>query len=390
MLETLYALAASVVKNYTINVRRYLHEYPETRWQTERTRNYIFDQVKAMGFNPVKVESGIIVDIDVPGATEKILFRADFDALPVCENTGLPFSSRFKRSHACGHDCNAAMLLGFLKAISKGKALPKRRLRIFFQDAEENPGTDPRPESGGEVAVQEGICDGISKAYALHIWSHPGSTPGVFLSRPGAMLGNSGRIHFKVKCSGGHVGSPNTGVNALRVCNAIMNQLNTFGARHFSPIQPMTLEPSVLNAGEATNAMPSEAKMWYGFRTLLSRQEHKLMADKIVMEARSVAENMDAKITDEQVIHGHPAMFNGPKIYADTREMLEKTNESCDEMDPLLGGEDFAYIANTVPSAMFALGAHTPGSGDHHSPTFNPDESVLWKGVFFWLLLATS
>ncbi len=383
---------AKSVESYVIEARHRMHKHPETRWETSWTRDFIEGKVQSMGFEPKMFDGGIVVDIDTIPGGEKILCRADFDALPVTEKTGLPYASVSEgKSHACGHDCGTAMLLGTLQAISEHKIQLTKNIRVVFQDAEENPGTDPRPESGGEVLVKEGVLEGVNRAYALHIDNMPESTFGAFRSCSGAMLGNSGRIYFKVNSSGGHVAKPHTGVNALRVVNAIMNQLNTFIARHFDPLQPATLEPAVVNAGKGSNVMPAEAEVWYGFRTMLPRREHEAWATTIEMEAIAVAASMDAKITDVQLIHGHPALVNDYSAYTDAAVLLMTNGEEVTGMNPLLGGEDFAHYAMRVPSAMFMLGAHTPNSGgDHHSPTFNPDESVFWKGVHFWLLLATS
>ncbi len=381
--------AAKSVEQYVLDVRHQLHTHPETRWETPWTRGFIARELDAMGFKPRHIQSGIVVDINVEGANKRILCRADFDALPVPEETGLPFASQVEsKSHACGHDVATAMLLGFAKLVAENKVKPGSDLRLYFQDAEENPGTAPRPESGGELGVKEGVCDGVNYAFALHIWNHPGTEAGVFLSRPGAMLGNSGRIYFKVKCAGGHVACPHTGVNALRVCNAFMNRLASFGSRHFDPTSPMTLEPAVLNSGKGTNVMPSEAEMWWGFRTMLSRDKHVEMADEIMEEVGAVAANMDADVVDIKLVHGHPSLINSGEAYRGACVRLTAYGgEKVVEMGPLLGGEDFAHIAMKVPSAMFMLGAYTPDSGDHHSPTFNPNEREFWRGVYFWGLV---
>lgn len=388
------AVVAQEMQSYVCEVRHELHAHPETRWETDWTRQFIVDQVKKMGFEPKKIQAGIVVDIGhIPGK-ERILCRADFDALPVPEKTGLSFASQIEgKSHACGHDVGTAMLLGFLKAlpkvISPTSNLPSN-LRVFFQDAEENPGTDPRPESGGKVAIREGVIHGIHESYALHVWSHPeDSKAGTFLSRPGAILGNSGRIYFKIECLGGHVAFPHAGVNALRVANEIMNRLSTFIARRFNPVEPVTLEPAVLNAGKGTNVMPDEAEMWWGFRTMLPRDKHIAMAETVIAEVKATAKSMKAEITDIRLIHGHPAMINNKDTYESMRDILTEAGEEVREIVPLLGGEDYAYIAMKVPSAMFLLDAYAEGSGGHHTPTFNPDEQYFWKGVHFWLLVAT-
>ena len=384
------AAIAQETQLYVCEVRHELHAHPETRWETTWTRQFIIDQVKEMGFESKEIKAGIVVDIGhIPGK-ERILCRADFDALPVSEKTDRFFASQIEgKSHACGHDVGTAMLLGFLKALSK-VTLSTSNLRVFFQDAEENPGTNPRPESGGQVAVTEGIIDGVDRSYALHIWNHPeNNKAGTFLSRAGPMLGNSGRIHFKIKCLGGHVASPHVGVNALRVANQITNRLSTFIARRFNPVEPAALEPAVLNAGKGTNVMPDEAEMWWGFRTMLPRDKHIAMAETVIAEVKAVAKSMKAEITDIELIHGHPAMINNKDTHESMCDILTRAGEEVREIVPLLGGDDYAYIAMKVPSAMFLLDAYTKGSGGHHTPTFNPDEQYFWRGVHFWLLVAT-
>lgn len=382
---------AQGMQEYVLQVRHDLHAHPETRWETNWTRNYIIQQLSNMGFKPANVDSGIVVDIITDLKTKTIFCRADFDALTVQEQTGLPFASRVEgKSHACGHDVNVAMLLGALKAISEGKVKPNCNIRAYFDDAEENPGSDPRPESGSEVAVRDGITNRISRAYALHIRSHPeNAMPGTFRY---ADMGNSGRIYFEIESSGGHVAMPNTGTSAIDVFVDIATHLKTFVSRRFNPTDPATLKFAFVSSGDSqkTNTMPASAKVWVGFRTLLPRDQHIAITQTVIDEVKSVAQGMGATITNIKLVYGHPALFNNGELIADVGRTLSKSGYKLNKMPPLLGGESFAYIANKVPSAMFMLDAYTKGSGDHHSPTFNPDESVFWKGVLFWLLLATN
>lgn len=381
---------AKGMKDYVLRVRHHLHERPETRWETQQTREFIVQQIREMHYEPTREDGGICVDVG-PANSGKILFRADFDALPVQEKTGLECSSVIDgKMHACGHDTHVAMLLGALGAIAAGKVQPVRPIRFLFEDAEENPGTAPRPESGAECMVKAGVLKNISKAFALHVWCSEDGEPGVFLSRPGPVLGNSGRVFFKIKTSGGHVARPHAGVNALRVMLAIQKRLSSFVARHFNPVHPYTLEPAILHAGTGSNVMPAEAEAWYGFRTMLPRQEHERMAEVLLEEIREIAESMEAKVIETKAIHGHPALINTPDVYQSVKTLLTGAGQEVREIEPIMGGESFAHYLREVPGCQFMLGAHTPGSGEHHAPTFNPDESVLWKGVLFWLLLATS
>ncbi len=389
--------AAQSQQSYVVEIRREFHRHPEIRYETVLTRRRILDEVISLADRnygnvaiqpPLKLRGGIMVDIDIEGSHDRLLFRADFDALPVPEKTGLEYSSQTEGiSHACGHDTHTAMLLGFLRCVSEGSVLPNHHLRLVFQDAEENPGTSPEPVSGGYLLVKEGVLHSISSAYALHIGAGEEGTHGVFLSRAGAMLGNSGRVRFLLTASGGHAGEPSLGVNALRVAHAVMSRLDTFAARYFRPTDPVALEPVILNTGKGSNVMPAQAELWYGFRTLFPSERHKEMTGKLIAEVKAVADSMGAEL-EATPFYGHPALHNDPEIFNRVFALLRRNGQEVREIPPLLGGEDFAHYLYGVPGAMFLIDAYTPGSGGQHSPTFNPDEGVFWKGVLFWALLA--
>lgn len=218
-------------QDYVVDVRRELHMCPELRWEEERTLMILKTQITAILRSsrpdfPVSLtegKGGIWVDIDVNPRAQRILLRADIDALPVTEETGLPFASRNKGvMHACGHDAHAAMLLGFLRAIAVDTVVPRYNLRLVFQRAEENPITT----SGGDYLVnKEGVCGKVTRAYGLHLLAY--EKAGVFFGRPGVIMGNSGRIGITIQTKGGHAGRPKHGINAIEVAEAIMANIKT-------------------------------------------------------------------------------------------------------------------------------------------------------------------
>jgi len=391
---------AQSVQPYVVEVRRVLHQIPETRYETQGTREYIRKEVDKILF-PVdhgltaihESKGGIVVDVTIDQTLPRVAFRADFDALPVPDKTGLPFASKNEgKSHACGHDAHVAMLLGFLKCVAEGKVTPKHNLRLVFQDAEENPGVAPEPISGGEMLAKSNVLDGVQEIYGLHIWCNAKrGTPGVFFSRPGGFMGNSGRIKFVLKSSGGHVMEPSGGVNALRVVSAVMNRLDTFIARHLDPTtQPATLEPTIVESGKASNVMPGNATVWYGFRTAEPREKHLALMDEIEAEVKQVATSLGAELVECQKMGGHPALINDAKAYEKVVGLLQGAGQKFEIHPPVLGGEDFAHYLYQKPGCFTFLGVYQPGSGDHHQGNFNPDETVFWQGVLYWTLLATN
>ena len=384
-------------QDYVIGLRRELHRIPETRFETKGTRDVILREIKYLASSclgtcrfgiPRESKGGIVFDIDVPGCTDRILFRADFDALLIEEDTGLEFSSANKGvSHACGHDAHVAMLMGFLKSVSDGKLVPVHNLRIVFQDGEENPGVPPETESGGEILVREGVTESVSYVYTLHVLVDNNSRNGVFISRGGAMLANTGRICMKINSTGGHAGMPDTGVNALRVVRNVMDRLDLLRLEIAGSIGDVALEPVILNAGKSSNVMPSGAEMWYSFRSLIPREQHLEISNRIVSEIKKTASDMNAEI-DAVSMPGAPLLVNDHDEFKRVFKLLNVNGQKAVEAPPMLGGEDFAHYLYRVPGVVFWLDAGQEGTGKQHTPKFNPDENVLWKGVHFWMLLA--
>jgi amidohydrolase len=389
--------AAMGQQKYVVDVRRALHKIPELRWEEEQTLDLIRETViktttkmkSGVVTETQMKKGGLVVDVTFNKKSDRILFRADVDGLPVREETGLPFAATNGRMHACGHDINTAILLGAFRAIVNGEVSPKHNLRFVFQRAEENPVGRP---SGGDVLVnEENLTDGIAAVYGLHIWAH--GTKGVFYSRPGALLGNSGRLGITIACSGGHVAMPHGGANAIRIAHAVMQALDQFNATALPPTEPHTLEPACLVAGDPamSNTMPGKAVLWYGARSMLPRKEHETWMVRIESVVRQVVAcfSADAIVKFERVL-GHPATINTPNEVARVAALLADAGERYEECPPELGGEDFAHYLMKRPGVFAFLSGHREGSGDHHSPTLNPDESVFWHGVHYWLLLATN
>ena len=379
------------------NLRRSLHAIPEPRWQEMQTMAMIISEVDLANQNfpspNIQVDckkdlrGGLVVDVTVNPELPRVLLRADIDALPITEETGLSFASTNDGyMHACGHDANSAMLLVAFRAILAEKDFPfAHNLRFVWQRAEENPVTC----SGGDVLVNyEGVCDGISAAYALHLITDTPSC--TFSSRGGALLGNSGRLGMTIRTSGGHVAEPHQGADALRVVQAVMNAMDQLGATILPPTEPRVLEPVIVKAGSASNVRPSEASVWYAARSMLPRVEHfQFMKDVEAAVSHVVSGFSSATVEFDRVL-GHPATINSPNHVQRLAETLMANDRMYCDHPPMLGGEDFAYYLQKVPGAMFMLGAGRERCGPIHSPTFNPDESVLWRGVHFWLLVASN
>ncbi|MBU0597983.1 amidohydrolase [Patescibacteria group bacterium] len=393
---------ATAAEEYVIDIRRQLHMHPETRWNESETLAFIQQQIGLIheenggdsDFCTVaitRMKGGLVVDVTFNDNWQRRLFRADVDGLPIQEQTELSFcSKRPGVMHACGHDMHSAMLLGAFKLIRDGKIQPTYNLRFVWQCAEENPGSLPMPESGGNTLVNEGnVLDGITDVHALHVKSDLPS--GTFFTGAQAVLGNSDRMEIKITgASGGHVMKPSSGVNANDVVFAIMTSLQSFLARHVSPTEPATLVCTGIQSGSglaSSNIMPSEALMHYGVRNLLNESDRASLYEKLQAEIIRIAESFGAK-AEVEMVFGHPTTINTDT--AEMQSLLTNAGLTVQIMDPELGGEDFAYYLQKRPGSFWFLGADGGNPTAHHSSTFNPDESVMTLGVAFWLTMATA
>ena len=394
-MNTDLTIIAQDMQDYVVGIRRVLHTKPELRWEEEETLKLIKSAIENLffkfkdGVQIHNMKGGIYVDVTFDLSFDRILLRSDVDAVATPENTGLPFASQNPGvSHACGHDTHIAMMLGAMKAIANGSVKPKYNLRFVFQRAEENPVT----ESGGASLVKEGVLDGIVRAFALHIFVEDKAKAGQFQTRRGQFLSNSGRMKITVNCEGGHVAKPHNGSNATDIMIDIGVALRGFALSFLGPNERTSFVPASLNSGDpnSSNIRPGEATIWYAVRHFLPSDKAQEFVNAIMNKVLSVVSGYpDAKVNFEY-FPGHPSLTNDPETTGKVMTILSKAGEEVVEIDPIFGGEDFAHYLNVIPGNAMMLGAYQEGSGGHHSSTFNPDESILWKGVLYWLLLATN
>ena len=377
---------------YVLKLREELHRIPELRFEEEQTLAVVRREVEARAASPgrsqdLKIreyQGGLVVDLTVNPAAERWLFRADIDGLPVPEQTGLPYASIHPgRMHACGHDAHTAMLLGAFSVLA-GRGMSTRNLRFVWQRAEENPVT----ESGGAMLVREGVCENVSRVYGLHVDANRPS--GRFLSRPGTHMANSDRLHVQVRCQGGHVARPHHGSDAADIAVDVCAALRGFGLRTLGPQEAISLVPAIIRAGTASNVRPDTAELWFAVRNFLDAARRQAFEAALTREIEEVVRRYaDATVTVTPV-RGHPSLVNAAMEVDRVRGLLQAVGLETGEDDIRFGGEDFAWYLRALPGCFWFLGAQGPGSADHHAPRFNPDPTVFWRGVQFWLVLATA
>ena len=392
--QTLLLTIAEIAKSleaYTISLRRAFHKIPEPSWKEEKTIAFLQSELNKIVKNScystqiIHAKGGVWVDLIVEPHLPWLLFRADLDALPIEEETGLTYSSEHKGyMHACGHDCHTAILLASFHALATQMVIPKSNIRFVWQRAEEC-GTNP---SGGSMLVREGVCKGIDYAYGLHISSTLDS--GAFYSRQNLMMANSSYIEFTISCSGGHVMRPDLGSNAISMMGDLLNHLKGFEKLYFGPDEPIVFVPSIATSGSKSNIRPNSASFCFAIRNFLSLEKRGAFVEAIKKKIEAITSLYPtATLSSFQFTPGYPALFNNPENHTFVAKSLKDEGFQTRENALLFSGEDFAFYLNEVPGSFWCFGAKQEPLYDHHTSKFNPDEKTLWQGVAFWLTLAS-
>ena len=363
-------------------LRRDIHKEPELGFETEKTAQKVLDALDGL---PLELqtgvaENGIVATLEGGGDGPTVGLRADMDALPIHEETGLPFASETDgKMHACGHDGHTSMLVGAAHALSGMRDRLNGTVKFFFQPAEEGGG-------GGRVMVEEGAADGVDYIFALHLW--PGLPLGTAATKPGPIMAAADAFEMTVKTGGGHGAMPHLSVDAIAVAAQIFTALQTIVSREVDPVQPAVLTVGEIEAGTAFNIIPGEARLGGTVRTL-DADLRKSIPGRMEELSRGVANGMRGDIeldytfsypvtkNDEAAARRALGVIGG--LFGE-KHALELTN-------PSMGGEDFAFFLEKLPGAFIWLGIGEDASG-LHTPTFAFDEGILPQGAALLTALA--
>jgi amidohydrolase len=365
--------------------RRHLHQHPELSRQEEQTARYVAGQLRAMGYEPVERIGGtwgLTADLRV-GAPAKddvpfIALRADMDALPITEATGLPFCSQTPGvMHACGHDAHMAMLLGAAKLLQQRRASLRHSVRFIFQPAEE------RPPGGAATLIDAGVLDNVAAVFGLHIWSElPLGTLG---SRPGPFMAGVDDLQITVTGRGGHAAIPHQAVDAVLAAAEIVTALQSVVARAIAPSDSAVVSVTQFHAGSANNVLPATAQLGGTIRTFDAAVRGAVVG-RIRQIAIGIAQAHGAS-ADVQITPGSAPLINNETVlsraWAAARKLGVRGDDLLD-LPPQGGSEDFACYAARVPAAFVFLGARPAAPAmyfPHHHPHFDIDEAALPLGA---------
>lgn len=377
-----------------VAIRHDLHAHPELGYEETRTSGVVQRELEAAGIDFARnLAGGTGVLGHLPGTgAAAIGLRADMDALPLREQTGLDYASVNEGTmHACGHDGHTTMLVGaarVLARIAREQTLP-RPVTFVFQPAEEG-------GAGGKRMVEDGCLTGdvlgppIEQMFGLHGW--PRFSLGVVGTRPGPLLAAADIFTITVHGTGTHAAFPHFGRDPIVAASAIVTAVQTIAARSTNPLDSIVVSVTQINGGTAHNVIPDRVEMIGTVRTLLAETQQ-LAIERLKSIAVGVAEAHGCHADVDYQIH-YPVTRNDPgaaKIFMDTATDGLGPDRVLDVPAPAMGGEDFSYYCHEVPSCFFLLGLRPPARTsmpELHQPTFDFNDDAMATGVEMFCRLA--
>jgi len=371
---------AKKISDWIIEIRRELHKHPELMYEEFKTSELVrreLDQLDIPYKSPI-AKTGVLATIG-NGNGPCVALRADMDALPIHEETDVPFRSEIDgKMHACGHDCHTAMLLGAAKILKSKENEINGTIKLLFQPAEEG-------GAGGKLMREEGVLDNpeVERIFGLHVW--PQMPTGQIGSREGTFLAATSFLDLTIKGVGGHAAVPHLTKDPVLTSAQVITNLQSIISRELDPLDSGVVSISAIHGGQAANVIPPEVKMLGTLRSLT--MEGLLNLQKRVKEiAESVAKAHGCEAIVDYPGNDYPPTVNDAEMWKFAKEvgtdMLGK--ENVNDLDAVMGGEDFAYYTQKVKGCFVVLGMQNENINaiySVHHPMFKADEDALHIGT---------
>ena len=373
---------AQALNDEIVSWRRHIHLRPETGFDTTDTAAFVAERLGAVGATEIETgvgKSGVVAMVRgaLPGGT--LALRADMDALPITEETGLPFaSSREGTMHACGHDAHTAMLLGAAALLVKHREVLRGAVKLIFQPAEEL-------GVGAMAMIKDGVLSGVDAIAGLHtgnLWS--GAASGEIGFGRGALMASADLFTIRIQGVGGHGAQPHRAVDPIAIACQIYQAIQTIISREMPPSAPCVLTIATIQAGSAPNIIPETCVMQGTIRAI-SREQRREMHDRICTVVEGVAAAMRGK-AKAVFSYGPPPVICDPDM---TDRLIRAAGlivgpEHVKPVDEAtMVGEDMAFYLEKVPGVFFYHPSTFGGGRDHphHHSKFDVNEDVLWTGA---------
>ena len=360
--------------------RRDLHEHPELMYDTHRTAKLVADKLRSFGCDVVVEGVGRTGVVGViKGAKDTrghaVGLRADMDALPILEATGLPYASKTPgKMHACGHDGHTAMLLGAAKYLAETRNFDGSAV-VIFQPAEEG-------GAGGKAMVEDGLIErfGIREVYGMH--NSPGLPLGSFSIKPGPFYAATDDFTIDVTGQGGHAARPHCAVDPTLIASHIVIALQSIASRNADPLKSIVVSTTSFHTdGDAYNVIPETAQLRGTVRTF-DKELRELGERRLKALAVQTAEAFGGRA---EVVWkpGYPAMVNHERETELAAQAARRVSDRVETNAPaIMGGEDFAYMLEACPGAYIQIG-NGPGAEVHH-PKYNFNDDAIPFGASYW------
>jgi len=365
--------------------RQDIHAHPELRYDVQRTAALVTEKLRSFGCDEVATgigQTGVVGVIRGRGNGKVVGLRADMDALPLEEETALPYRSTVAgKMHACGHDGHTAMLLGAAKYLSETRNFAGSVV-VIFQPAEEG-------GAGALAMIKDGLMSrfGIQEVYGMH--NCPGLPVGEFALRPGPIMASADHLTIEIEGKGGHAARPHMAIDTILVGAQIVNQLQSIVARNVDPLEAAVVSICAFQSGHTDNVIPQHATL-RGTARAFTPEVRDLLRTRVteVVEGTARLYGATAKIA---YTNGYPVVVNHEEQTAFAASVAREVagKERVDvAFPPRMAAEDFAFMLNERPGAFIWIG-NGDSAGLHH-PAYNFNDEAILAGTSYWVRLAES
>lgn len=383
---------AAAYQEQLVQTRRYLHSHPETGFDLKNTTEYVRKELIAMGYEPVMCgKSGIIALAGKKKSGKVFLIRGDMDALPIKEESDVPFSSDNGKMHACGHDMHTTMMLGAARLLKSHEYEIEGTVKLMFQPAEEI-------FEGSDDMINAGVLNSpdVDAAMMIHVMAGLPIPAGTVISCDGGVSAPAADyFYIDIQGKGCHGSMPNNSVDPVTIVAHIITGLSEINSRELGLSDNAVITIGTINAGNAANVIPDTAHMSGTIRTY-DEETRSYIKQRVSDIASNIA---SAYRGSASVTYGSgcPCLLNNPDLATCSAKYLNELlgpsrTFTATQLNAMSGGgkaskstgsEDFAYVSQKVPSIMFALAAGTPQDGycyPQHHPKVKFDEAILSEG----------
>tara|TARA_R110002126_G_scaffold130272_3_gene273526 strand:- start:9515 stop:10705 length:1191 start_codon:yes stop_codon:yes gene_type:complete len=367
------------VADQVVAWRRHMHANPELSFEEYETSKFITSILEGLDGIEVSHPSGTSVVGRLRGKRPGpvIAIRADFDALPISEDTGLPFASKNEGvMHACGHDGHTSILLGAAQVLSGMRDDLQGEIRFLFQHGEET------PPGGARGMIEGGAMDGVDRVIGLHLWSP--IEIGTVMVNPTRVMAACDIFRIEVKGKGGHIGVPHEAVDPIAIGGQILGNLQHLVAREIDPVESAVVGVTGFNSGISVGVIPPTAVLTGGTNSF-SPQVRDLIERRIGEIAAGVCAAHGATC-DYEYTRIYDTVLNDPETAGVVDEVAARLfgRDAVRELPPIMPGEDFSFFGQQAPSCFVLLGAGNTAKGitaPHHDAKFDVDEDALAMGT---------